>query len=133
FSNINPNILDVAGGVLADKFDQTTTVINGSTVTTTTNSGVSDYLRQNAANAALGARGGFGGFATDLGNNRFLGALINAVQADSQSNILSTPHITTNNNIPASILFGQEIPVSTGEALSGNFDNRFRTIQRQNV
>lgn len=133
FSNINPNILDVAGGLLADKFDQTTTVINGSTVTTTTNSGVSDFLRQNAAEAVLGSRGGFGGFATDLGNNRFLGALINAVQADSDSNILSTPHITTNNNVPASILFGQEIPVSTGEALSGDFDNAFRTIQRQNV
>lgn len=133
FSNVSPNILDVAGGLLADKFDQTTTVINGSTVTTTTNSGVSDTLRENAASAVLGARGGFGGFATDLGNNRFLGALINAVQADTNSNILSTPHITTNNNVPASILFGQEIPVSTGEALSGNFDNAFRTIQRQNV
>jgi general secretion pathway protein D len=133
FSNISPNILDVAGGILADKFDQTTTVINGSTVTTTTNSGVSDTLRENAAQAILASRGGFGGFAADLGNDRFLGVLINAVQADSNSNILSTPHITTNNNVPASILFGQEIPVSTGEALSGNFDNAFRTIQRQNV
>ncbi|MDF8332708.1 type II secretion system secretin GspD [Novosphingobium cyanobacteriorum] len=134
FSNVAPNILDVAGGLYADKIDQTTTVINGSTVTTTTNSATGDLLRQNAARAILGAQGGFGGFATDIGKNRFFGALINAVQSDSNSNILSTPHITTNNNVPASILFGQEIPVATGEALSqANFNNTFRTIQRQNV
>jgi general secretion pathway protein D len=108
-------------------------VINGNTVTTSTNSAVSDLLRQNAAQAALGARGGYTGFVSDVGKNRFFGTLINAVRRDSNSNILSTPHITTNNNVPASILFGQEIPVSTGEALSNNFDNAFRTIQRQNV
>ncbi|MEO0032068.1 MAG: type secretion system protein GspD [Pseudomonadota bacterium] len=134
FSNVSPNILSVAGGLYADKLDQTTTVINGSTVTTTNNSATGDLLRQNAAQAILGASGGFGGFATDLGKNRFFGALINAVQSDSNSNILSTPHITTNNNVPASILFGQEIPVATGEALSSaNYNNTFRTIQRQNV
>ncbi|MCA1661156.1 MAG: type II secretion system secretin GspD [Novosphingobium sp.] len=133
FSNIAPNIIDIAGGLLADRIDETTTVINGDTVTTSTNSAVSDLLRENAARAVLGARGGYTGFVTEIGRNRFLGALINAVRADSNSNILSTPHITTNNNVPASILFGQEIPVSTGEALSNNFDNAFRTIQRQNV
>jgi len=134
FSNVTPNIIDIAGGLYADKIDQTTTVINGSTVTTSTNSATGDLLRQNAAQAILGAQGGFGGFATDIGKGRFFGALINAVQSDTNSNILSTPHITTNNNVPASILFGQEIPVATGEALSSaNFNNTFKTIQRQNV
>jgi len=28
---------------------------------------------------------------------------------------------------------GQEVPVTTGEKLGGNFDNAFRTVQRQNV
>lgn len=134
FSNVAPNILTIAGGAYADRLDQSTTVINGSTVTTTTNSATGDYLRQQAAQAALGANGGFGGFAGDLGHGRFFGALINAIRSDANSNILSTPHITTNNNVPASILFGQEIPVATGEALSqANFNNTFRTIQRQNV
>lgn len=133
FSNVTPNIISLAGGLLADELDQTTTVINGDVVTTSTNSAVSDLLRENAARAILGARGGFGGFTADIGNNRVLGALINAVQADSNSNILSTPSLTVNNNVQGSILFGQEIPVSTGEALSNNFDNAFRTIQRQNV
>lgn len=133
FSNVSPNILDIAGGILADNLDQTTTVINGNTVTTSTNSAVGDFLRQNAANRILGARGGYSGFAADIGNNRVLGAIINAVQEDSESNILSTPSLTVNDNVKGSILFGQEIPISTGEALSNNFDNAFRTIQRQNV
>lgn len=133
FSNVDPNILDVAGGLLADEIDSTTTVINGDTITTTTNSQTGDFLRQNAAQSILGARGGFGGFAATLGGNFILGALINAVQSDTESNILSTPSLTVNNNLTGHILFGQEIPVSTGEALSSNFDNAFRTIQRQNV
>lgn len=133
FSNVAPNILDIAGGLLANDLDETTTVINGDTVTTSTNSAVGDFLRQNAANRILGARGGYTGFAADIGNNRVLGAIINAVQEDSDSNILSTPSLTVNDNVQGSILFGQEIPISTGEALSDNFDNAFRTIQRQNV
>lgn len=133
FSNVATNILDIAGGILADDLDQTTTVINGNTVTTSNNSATGDFLRQNAASSILGARGGYTGFAADIGNNRVLGAIINAVQEDSESNILSTPSLTVNDNVKGSILFGQEIPISTGEALSGNFDNAFRTIQRQNV
>lgn len=134
FSNSSPNIIDIAGGLLADNLNQTTTVVNGATVTTTTNSTAGDLLRENAANKVLSASGAYTGFLTELSKDTYLGALINAVQTDKNSNILSTPHITTNNNVPASILFGQEVPVSTGEALSqGNFNDRFRTIQRQNV
>ncbi|MBS7669010.1 type II secretion system secretin GspD [Croceicoccus gelatinilyticus] len=133
FSNVAPNIIDLAGGLIADAVDADTTTVSDGVVVTTSSSGTGDLLRENAASAALGASGGYLGGYTSIGNNRYLGALINAIQSDSNSNILSTPHITTNDNVPASILFGQEIPVSTGEALSGNFDNAFRTIQRQNV
>ncbi len=133
FSNASPNIVDVAGGLLANQFDTTTTTTTNTATTTSTNSAVGDGLRQNAADAVLGARGGFAGFATSLGGNAVLGAIINAVQSDTDSNVLSTPSLTVNNNLKGSILFGQEIPVSTGEALSNNFDNAFRTIQRQNV
>lgn len=133
YSNISPRILDVAGGILADDLDQTTTVINGDVVTTSNNSGVGDLLRENAARSILGARGGFLGFASQLGSDFIFGAILNAVQEDTDSNILSTPSITTLDNQEASILVGQEIPISTGEALSNNFDNAFRTIQRENV
>lgn len=133
FSNGAANILDLAGGLYADRLDQTTTVINGATVTTSTSGATADLLRQNAAQAALAARGGIAGWATSLGGSGFFGTLIDAVRADSKSNVLSTPHIVTNNNVPASILFGKEIPVATGEALSNSLAGAFRTIQRQNV
>lgn len=133
FSNASPNIVDVAGGLLADQFNTTTTTTTDTATTVSTNSAVGDSLEQNAADAILGARGGFAGFATSLGGNAVLGAIINAVQRDTDSNVLSTPSLTVNDNLKGSILFGQEIPVSTGEALSNNFDNAFRTIQRQNV
>lgn len=133
FSNASPNIVDIAGGLLADQFDTTTTTTTDTATTTTTNSDVGDQLLDNAASSILGAQGAFTGFATTLGGSTILGAIINAVQRDSDSNLLSTPSLTVNNNLKGSILFGQEIPVSTGEALSDNFDNAFRTIQRQNV
>jgi len=133
YSNVSPRILDIAGGVLADDLDQATTVINGNVVTTSNNSSVGDLLRENAARSILGARGGFLGFASQLGSDFIFGAILNAVQEDTDSNVLSTPSITTLDNQEAHILVGQEIPISTGEALSNNFDNAFRTIQRENV
>ena len=65
--------------------------------------------------------------------NAIFGAILNAVRSDNQSNILSTPSIMTLDNVEAHILVGQEIPITTGQALSPNFDNTFRTVQRQNV
>ena len=61
------------------------------------------------------------------------GGIINAVKRDSTSNLLQSPNVTTLDNSPARILVGQEIPITTGQALSNNFDNAFRTTQRQNV
>jgi len=59
--------------------------------------------------------------------------MLNAFAQDHNSNLLSTPSVVTRDNQEAKILVGQEIPVTTGEALSNNFDNAFRTVQRQNV
>src|SRR3546814_15452824 len=39
----------------------------------------------------------------------------------------------TLDNQEARILVGQEIPITTGEALSDNFDNAFRTVQREEI
>jgi len=133
YSTAAPNILTVAGAIGARQLNTTTTSVNGTTTVTTTNTGISDTLAQSAISSILGASGGFGGFATNIGRNGVFGAIINAVKQDNQSNILSTPSITTIDNQSAKILVGQEIPITTGEALSDNFDNRFRTVQRQNV
>ena len=133
YSNAAPNILTIAGAVAARELNTTTTTVNGTTTTTTTNNPVSDQLAQAAVNSVLGAAGAFGGFATNVGNNGIFGAIINAVQQDNKSNILSTPSVVTLDNQEAKILVGQEVPITTGEKLGNNFDNAFRTVQRQNV
>jgi general secretion pathway protein D len=69
----------------------------------------------------------------DVGKNTLFGAIINAVKSDTSSNLLSTPSIMTLDNQEAKLLVGQEVPITTGERLSSNFDNAFRTVQRQNV
>src|SRR3546814_4672341 len=68
-----------------------------------------------------------------IGKNTVCGAIINAVQSDTTSNLLATPHIVTLDNQAAKFLVGQEVPITTGEALSDNFDNAFRTVQREEV
>jgi general secretion pathway protein D len=133
YSNAQPNILTIGGAIGARELDRTQTVTNGTVTTTTTSSPASDQLAQAAVNSILAATGGIGGFATTIGNNGIFGAIINAVRSDSTSNILSTPSIMTLDNQEARILVGQEIPITTGQALSNNFDNAFRTVQRENV
>src|SRR3546814_2891804 len=59
------------------------------------------------------------------------GAIINAVKSDTTSNLLATPHIVTLDNQAAKFLVGQEVPITTGEALSDNFDNAFRSEERR--
>lgn len=133
YTNATPNILTIAGAVGAEQLSRTTTTVNGNTTTTATNSALGDGLQQAAAASILSATGGFGGFALDIGKNAIFGTIINAIAADTESNLLATPHIVTLNNQKAKFLVGQEVPVSTGEQLSANFENAFRTVQRQEV
>ncbi len=119
FSNAAPNLLAIAGAIAADKG----VIPEGSTA---------DAFRQAAVNSLLNTTGVTGGLGS-IGNNAVFGFVINAVRADQNSNILSTPSIVTLDNQPARILVGQEIPVTTGEALGNNLDNSFRTVQRQDV
>jgi len=133
YSNASPNILTIAGAVGAETLTRTTTTMNGNTTTTATNSALGDSLQEAAAASILSATGGFGGFAMDIGKNAIFGTIINAIAADTESNLLATPHIVTLNNQKAKFLVGQEVPVSTGEQLSANFENAFRTVQRQEV
>ena len=133
YSNITPNLGTIAGAIAARELGGTTTTVTtgtGSTTTTTSNGG-SDLIDA-AARELAGINGGVAGAAIRTGNAIF-GAIVNAVRSDNQSNILSTPSIMTLDNQEARILVGQEIPITTGEALSDNFDNAFRTVQRQNV
>ena len=136
YGNTSPSVVSVGGALLSNQLstgNTTTTTVNGTTTTTSTGNSTSSGLIDNALKTLGGVVGVTGGFIVDLGGGNYLGAILNAVQQDNKSNILSTPSVVTLDNQEAKILVGQEIPVTTGERLSANFDNAFRTVQRQNV
>ncbi|KQM63687.1 type II secretion system protein GspD [Sphingomonas sp. Leaf17] len=133
FQNSAPNLLTIAGAIGARQLGQTTVTTNGTTTVTATNSAAGDSLAQSAIQSILSAGGGFGGMATTIGSQAIFGSIINAVKSDTTSNLLQVPSITTLDNKEAHILVGQEIPITTGQTLSQNFDNAFRTVQRENV
>ncbi|THD36969.1 MAG: type II secretion system protein GspD [Sphingomonas sp.] len=133
FSNSAPNLLTIAGAIGARSLASTTTTVNGTTTVTTTGSAASDSLAQSAISSILGASGGFGGGAFNIGKDAIFGSIINAVKSDTTSNLLQAPSVVVIDNTEARILVGQEVPVTTGQALSSNFDNAFRTTQRENV
>lgn len=132
FSNSAPNILQIAGAIGARSLATTTTTVAGGAVVTSTDNTLSNTLAQSAVSSILSATGGFGGVATRIGSTYF-GAILNALKSDTTSNLLQVPHVLTLDNQEARILVGQEIPITTGQALSTNFDNAFRTTQRENV
>ncbi|WP_287941321.1 type II secretion system secretin GspD [Sphingopyxis sp.] len=133
YGNAQPNILTLGGAYAATKLTQDSTTVDGTTVVTQTSSALGSSLQEAAAASLLSATGGFAGFAGDIGKNTVFGAIINAVKSDTTSNLLATPHIVTLDNQAAKFLVGQEVPITTGEALSKNFDNAFRTVQREEV
>ena len=134
YSNSAPNLLAIAGAIGARELDRTqTTTSDGVTTTGRTSSSAGDALEKAAVNSLLGVTGSLFGFGGEIGNDALFGAVINAVKSDTASNVLSTPSIMTLDNQEARILVGQEVPMTTGEALSPNFDNAFRTVQRQDV
>jgi general secretion pathway protein D len=138
YSNAQPNILSIAGALAAEKLGTTETTVvapdgTRTTTRTTTNSGLQDALQKAAVDSISAATGGIGGIVTNLGRDGIFGAIINAVKSDTQSNLLATPHIVTLDNQQAKFLVGQEVPITTGEALADNFDRAFRTVQRQEV
>ncbi|MFZ2998515.1 type II secretion system secretin GspD [Sphingobium sp.] len=138
YSNASPNLLTLAGAYGATQLGTTKTTVvaaDGSTTTTETqtNGDLASTLQQSALSSLTSATGIIGGLGTQIGKNGIFGAIINAVKSDTESNLLSTPSVMTLDNQKASILVGQQVPVTTGEALSQNFDNQFRTVQRQDV
>jgi len=92
-----------------------------------------DALQAAAVNSLLGANGFIGGGMQEIGDDGILGFVINAAKSDSGSNLLQTPSLMTLDNEEATILVGQEVPVTTGEALLDGNANPFRTTQRQDI
>jgi general secretion pathway protein D len=77
---------------------------------------------------------GLGQFNSDRVN---FAALIQALESDTTSNILSTPSITTLDNQEAEVVIGQNVPFITGSYSStggtNSSVNPFQTVQREDV
>ncbi|MEM1104267.1 MAG: type II secretion system secretin GspD [Pseudomonadota bacterium] len=94
--------------------------------------GSGDTLGQAAVSSLLALNGLSFGFAGERDGTLF-GFILNAVDDDTASNVLSTPSVMTLDNESASIIVGQEIPITTGSSLGDNNVNPFQTIQREDV
>lgn len=81
--------------------------------------------------AAAAATGGFSGL---IANDNF-GVLLNALQGNSDFNIVSAPKILTVNNKEAEIIVGENVPFVTGSFTQGNegSTNPFQTVQREDI
>ena len=116
-----PNILAATGAVIVDE------------ETRGEDSDALKALQGAAIDSLLGTAGFIGGLAGRSNDGTVFGVILNALKRDVSSNVLSTPSIMTMDNQPASILVGQEIPITTGEALGSDNNNPFRTIERKDV
>jgi general secretion pathway protein D len=120
YSNTAPNLTAIIGAAAAEK-------------NLPEDDPAKDLLRETAVRSLLGATGMTVGGGGQIGNDALFGVVINAVKSDNASNLLSTPSVMTLDNQPATLLVGQEVPITTGESLGANNENPFRTIARQNV
>lgn len=90
-------------------------------------------LRNLALSSLVNARGGAFGFGGELNDGSLFGVIVNALDSDTDSNVLSKPQLMVLDNEEANLMVGQEIPITTGESLGSNNSNPFRQIERESV
>jgi general secretion pathway protein D len=100
---------------------------------TSEDSTISSTMQTRAANSLLALDGLAIGVARYKASGTSFATILNLIAQDADSNVLSTPSIMTMDNEEASIVVGQEIPITTGETLSGSNSNPFRSVTRQEI
>lgn len=126
FTNGPAPVSSLAAAAKSAEGEKGTTIIkeNGDTVVNPDTNGDYTLLAQLLGTVSGGM---FGIMKNDWG------AIVQAVSADTNSNILATPSITTLDNEEAYFLVGQEVPVITGSQTGSNNSNPFQTVDRQEV
>ncbi|WP_156879112.1 type II secretion system secretin GspD [Oceanobacter kriegii] len=82
--------------------------------------------------SAVGSGLTLGGY-SELNGNFSFGVIMQALQSNSHTNLLSTPSILTMDNQEAEIIVGQNVPFRTGSTASSSNSNPFTTITREDV
>lgn len=117
FNRATPNLLALAGALAGgDIFGDSS----------------DDTFQQAAVNSLLAANGATIGAGGQEGDTLF-GVILNAIETDRESRILSTPFAMALDNAPTSLLVGQDVPLTSGEVLGANNQNAFRTVERQEI
>ncbi|MEE2920647.1 MAG: type II secretion system secretin GspD [Pseudomonadota bacterium] len=120
FSASAPNLLTLAGAISSD------------TPFSSNDEDVNDALTTAALNSLLGLTGLTVGVGGQDGDTLF-GAVLTAVEADTNSRILSKPFNMTLDNGTSSLLVGQNVPITTGQVLGDDNSNPFTTVERKDV
>ena len=119
YSDSGANLLALAGALVGDDiFGEDSTITSS--------------LQESAINSLLGIQGGTFGIGGESGDNLF-GAILTAVESDTDSQVLSKPFSMVMDNGTSNLVVGQEIPITTGETLGDNNSNPFRTVDREEV
>ena len=93
--------------------------------------GINSYLEGDISSPPSLSDGATLGGVGRIGSTQ-IGLLINALQGDSSSNILSTPSLLTLDNEEAEIVVGQNVPFIVGRSVEDS-GQAFDTIQREDV
>ena len=133
FTNAGVPISTIAGGAAAaqatSKGTTTTTIDPSTNISTTSTTGQTDPDYSKLAGALGAVNGSLFGIVKDD-----WGAVLQAVKADTNSNILATPHLTTLDNQESYFIVGEEVPVETGTTQSqGGTGTPFTTKERKEV
>ena len=115
FSNTAPNLLQLAGAIAGDSAFGGTNPFTSSAVTS--------LLGLEGVSVGGGGRSG----------DKLFGAILTAVEADTNSRVLSKPFSMTLDNGKSELVVGQNIPVTTGSTLGDSNSNPFTTVERQEV
>ncbi|KCZ55533.1 hypothetical protein HY29_11500 [Hyphomonas beringensis] len=121
FSRSAPNLLALAGALSKD---------------TPFSSGTDDTSKNPFTQAAINSLLGLTGLSVGVGGQNgdtLFGAVLTAVEADTNSRILSKPFNMTLDNGTSSLLVGQNVPITTGSVLADNNTNPFTTVERKDV
>lgn len=117
YSRSAPNLLALAGALSGD---------------TPFNSGDSNPFASAAVTSLLGLSGISAGVGGQDGDTLF-GAILTAVENDTNSRVLSKPFNMTLDNGTSSLLVGQEVPIITGTVLGADNTNPYQTVDRKEI
>ncbi|MGI9288688.1 MAG: type II secretion system secretin GspD [Pseudomonadales bacterium] len=132
-------LTNIAGAALRSEASRTEIIrdADGRPVDVVTTETEDDSNLANLAGALAGNVGQVLGVGNLKENGLSFTVLINALQEDTEANILSTPSLLTLDNSVASISVGQNVPFLTGSFTNASggdgATNPFQTIERQNV